>query len=80
MIGVSKGGDLACSMGTYIPEVKAVICINGLPVNTWSKLIMKNKVIPKLYFDMDKAEVLNSSFYQLLCKNSKVQILISDYQ
>lgn len=60
-VGVSKGGDLVCSMATFIPEVKAVVCINGIPVNTWSPLKVKDHVYPRLFFDVSKAVVSLSS-------------------
>ncbi|KAB7494657.1 hypothetical protein Anas_04984 [Armadillidium nasatum] len=46
VIGLSKGCDLAFSMATFIPEVKAAICINGLSVNCLKPMRVKDKVIP----------------------------------
>ncbi|MCL4141961.1 UNVERIFIED_CONTAM: hypothetical protein GTU68_032604 [Idotea baltica] len=58
-IGISKGADLACSMGALIPEVKAVVCINGIPVNTWCPLKTRDKTYPGLHFDISRGKIIN---------------------
>ncbi|KAB7499005.1 Acyl-coenzyme A thioesterase 1 [Armadillidium nasatum] len=60
VVGVSKGGDLALSIGTLIPEVKAVVCINGLSVNVLKPLKTKTKTIPPLPFDLTKIKFVKA--------------------
>lgn len=57
-IGVSKGGDIALSMSTFIPEVIAGVCINGSISNVQSRLNLHNSSIPGLDFNLGKIEVL----------------------
>ncbi|KAL7646641.1 UNVERIFIED_CONTAM: hypothetical protein RMT77_001892 [Armadillidium vulgare] len=57
-VGVSKGADIVCSIGTYLPKVKAVVCINGLPVNTWSPMRYKDIVVPGLPVHFDRLKLI----------------------
>lgn len=57
VIGVSKGGDLALSMATFIPEVTAAVCINGCISSVQSKLNLHNSVIPGLNYDISRLQV-----------------------
>ncbi|XP_045112618.1 acyl-coenzyme A thioesterase 1-like isoform X3 [Portunus trituberculatus] len=59
VIGVSKGGDLALSMSTFIPEVTAGVCINGSISNIQSRLNLHNGSIPPLNFDIGKIEMVD---------------------
>ncbi|XP_069944179.1 acyl-coenzyme A thioesterase 1 isoform X2 [Cherax quadricarinatus] len=56
-IGVSKGGDLVLSLATFIPEVKAAVCINGSCANTQSSLHLHDRTIPGLDFDISKVKI-----------------------
>lgn len=56
-IGVSKGADLALSLATYIPEVKAAVSINGCNANVMSRLHVRDRVLPGLDFDVSRVQV-----------------------
>ncbi|XP_076053242.1 acyl-coenzyme A thioesterase 5-like isoform X4 [Oratosquilla oratoria] len=56
-IGVSKGGDLALSMATYIPKVKASVWINGCNANVQAAFRLHGSIIPGLQFDLADVEV-----------------------
>lgn len=63
VIGVSKGADLALSLATFIPEVKASVWINGCNANVQASLHLHDRTIPGLDFDLSKAEVcMHSKF------------------
>ncbi|XP_050716802.1 acyl-coenzyme A thioesterase 1-like isoform X2 [Eriocheir sinensis] len=59
VLGVSKGADLALSMATFIPEVTAVVSINGCISSVVSKLNLHNGAIPGLEFDTARVEIKN---------------------
>ncbi|XP_063864235.1 acyl-coenzyme A thioesterase 3-like [Scylla paramamosain] len=61
VIGVSKGGDLALSMSTFIPEVTAGVCINGSISNIQSRLNLYDRSIPGLDFDLGKIEIVDGA-------------------
>ncbi|XP_068211024.1 acyl-coenzyme A thioesterase 5-like isoform X5 [Palaemon carinicauda] len=56
-VGVSKGGDLALSMATFIPEVKAAVSVNGCNANVQSDLRVSSRIIPGLQFDISRAKI-----------------------
>ncbi|XP_064092769.1 acyl-coenzyme A thioesterase 1-like isoform X3 [Macrobrachium nipponense] len=58
-IGVSKGGDLALSMATYIPEVKAAVSINGCNANVQAEFKISSRIVPGLQFDVSRAKFEN---------------------
>ncbi|RXG68170.1 putative acyl-coenzyme A thioesterase 6 [Armadillidium vulgare] len=57
-IGISKGADIVCSMGTYLPKVKAVVSINGLGVNAMFPMRYKDLFIPELAFRVERVKIL----------------------
>ncbi|XP_066970708.1 acyl-coenzyme A thioesterase 1-like isoform X3 [Macrobrachium rosenbergii] len=59
VIGISKGGDLALSMATYIPEVKAAVAINGCNANVQAEFKLSSRIIPGLQFDVSRAKFEN---------------------
>ncbi|XP_053344907.1 acyl-coenzyme A thioesterase 2, mitochondrial-like [Clarias gariepinus] len=67
ILSLSKGGDLALSMASFLPNVASIICINGCNANTMFPLHYKDMVIPPLILNMQNvittpsgiAEVLN---------------------
>ncbi|XP_063864232.1 acyl-coenzyme A thioesterase 1-like isoform X4 [Scylla paramamosain] len=61
VIGISKGGDLALSMSTFIPEVTAGVCINGSISNIQSRLNLHDRSIPGLDFDLGKIEIVDGT-------------------
>lgn len=74
VIGVSKGGDLALSMATFIPEVSLAVSINGSCYNlNWPLRINDHKVLPPLYLDFSQSDV--SSVY--VGKNFTIKLFFS---
>lgn len=61
VVGVSKGGDLALSMSTFIPEVTAVVWINGNISNAQSRLNLHEGSISGLSFDGEKFKILDGA-------------------
>lgn len=57
VVGSSKGGDLALSVATFIPKVKAAVCINGCTANAWYNLQVHGTTIPGLGVDLSKIKV-----------------------
>ncbi|KAM9719017.1 acyl-coenzyme A thioesterase 5-like isoform 1-T2 [Menidia menidia] len=55
VISLSKSGDLALSIASFLPNVEAVVWINGCSANTALPLYYKKKqVLPALMFDFKK--------------------------
>ena len=54
VISISKSGDIALSMASYLPGVKAVVSINGCCANTLFPLKYKGTVLPPLLPDLEK--------------------------
>ncbi|KAL2078238.1 hypothetical protein ACEWY4_025923 [Coilia grayii] len=54
VISISKSGDLALSMATYLPEVRAAVSINGCCFNTLFPLKYKGTIIAALLPDLQK--------------------------
>lgn len=60
-VGVSKGGDLALCLSTFIPEVTAGVCINGCISSVQSKLNLQDSSILPLELDLGRIEVVEGS-------------------
>lgn len=61
VISLSKSGDLALSIATYLPNVLATVWINGCSANVVFPLYYKkNKIHPPLMFDPSKQVVTES--------------------
>ncbi|XP_045606134.1 acyl-coenzyme A thioesterase 1 isoform X1 [Procambarus clarkii] len=56
-IGLSKGADLVLSLATYIPEVKAVVWINGCNANVQAELHLHDETLPALQIDASKIKI-----------------------
>ncbi|KAM4605187.1 acyl-coenzyme A thioesterase 3-like [Polymixia lowei] len=55
VISLSKSGDLALSIATYLPNIAATVWINGCSANTAFPLYYKNsKILPALMFDISR--------------------------
>lgn len=55
VISFSKTGDIALSIASYLPDVKAVVWINGCCANTVLPLYYKkSQILPPLMFDISK--------------------------
>ncbi|XP_029970814.1 acyl-coenzyme A thioesterase 5-like [Salarias fasciatus] len=67
VISLSKSGDLALSVASFLPGVEATVWINGCSANTAFPLFYKEKqILPPLNADLAKAEVTESGAY--MCK------------
>ncbi|XP_074506426.1 acyl-coenzyme A thioesterase 6-like [Sebastes fasciatus] len=54
VISLSKSGDLALSIASYLPDVEATVCINSCSANTLEPLYYKkSQVLPALLFDIN---------------------------
>ncbi|XP_019968098.2 acyl-coenzyme A thioesterase 1-like isoform X1 [Paralichthys olivaceus] len=61
LISLSKSGDLALSIASYLPHVDATVWINGCCANTVLPLYYKKeKIHPPLLFDAEKVIVTES--------------------
>ena len=56
--GISKGGDIALSMASYLSQVKAVACINGSISSIGTKTTFGNKSTEMLPASFDKVSYL----------------------
>ncbi|KAG9481358.1 acyl-coenzyme A thioesterase 1-like [Eleutherodactylus coqui] len=54
VIGLSKGADLAISMATFLPGIKAVVSVSGCNANSFAPLPCGNFVLPCLGFSAEK--------------------------
>lgn len=56
IIGRSKGGDIALSLAAFVPNIEAVVCINGCSANVAFPLYHKKRqVLSVIAFDYSKA-------------------------
>ncbi|XP_037643785.1 acyl-coenzyme A thioesterase 5-like [Sebastes umbrosus] len=61
VISISKSGDLALSIASYLPDVDATVWINGCSANTLLPLhYKKSQILPALMFDIKKIILTNS--------------------
>ncbi|XP_074091863.1 acyl-coenzyme A thioesterase 1-like [Macrotis lagotis] len=65
VIGSGKGAELAFSMATFLPNVAAVVSINGCIFNTGTALHCGQVILPGLPFDLDKITVTSSGVYDV---------------
>ncbi|XP_042354087.1 acyl-coenzyme A thioesterase 2, mitochondrial-like [Plectropomus leopardus] len=64
VISLSKGGDLALSIASYLPDVEAIVWINGCCANAALPLHYKKSLIhPALMFDLDSIIPTESGAY-----------------
>ncbi|KAM6920563.1 acyl-coenzyme A thioesterase 1-like isoform 1-T3 [Lycodopsis pacificus] len=55
VISISKSGDLALSIASYLPGVEATVWINGCSANTFLPLYYKKRqILPALMIDLSK--------------------------
>ncbi|MBN3304981.1 ACOT2 thioesterase, partial [Amia calva] len=55
LLAISKSGDLALSMSSFLPGISATVCINSCNANVMLPLHYKGRVIPPLMFDPHRA-------------------------
>ncbi|XP_036405730.1 acyl-coenzyme A thioesterase 1-like [Megalops cyprinoides] len=60
ILSISKSGDLALSMASFLPGVSATVCINACCANTMLPLHYKTMVIPPLNTDLTSVKVTES--------------------
>ncbi|XP_072425270.1 acyl-coenzyme A amino acid N-acyltransferase 1-like [Chiloscyllium punctatum] len=65
VIGSSKGGDLALSMITFLPQVVASVCISGCHANTITDLHYKDMRLPSLSYNVDRIIVSDSGILDM---------------
>ncbi|XP_007886309.1 acyl-coenzyme A thioesterase 1 [Callorhinchus milii] len=65
VLGSSKGGDLALSMATFLPNVAATVCISSCNANTESELHYKDWTKRGLTYDMDKIVLLKTGILNI---------------
>ncbi|KAM4690859.1 acyl-coenzyme A thioesterase 1-like [Rhinophrynus dorsalis] len=60
VIGISKGADLAVSMATFLPGIKAVVSISGCSANSFAPLQCDGFTLPGLGFSAEKIKFTES--------------------
>ncbi|KPP59489.1 acyl-coenzyme A thioesterase 1-like, partial [Scleropages formosus] len=60
VVSISKSGDLALSIASFLPGIAATMCVNGCNANTVLPLRCKDVVIPPLKADPSKVFVTES--------------------
>ncbi|XP_053553800.1 acyl-coenzyme A thioesterase 5 [Bombina bombina] len=60
VIGISKGADLALSMATFLPGIKAVVSISGCNASSFASLNCDDFILPGLGFDVEKIKFTES--------------------
>ncbi|MBN3326282.1 ACOT2 thioesterase, partial [Atractosteus spatula] len=60
ILSISKSGDLALSMSSFLSGISATVCINGCNANVMFPLHYKDTVIPPLMFDANRAVLTES--------------------
>lgn len=61
VLGLSKGADLALSMATFLPGIKAAVSISGLGVNSFTPLRVKGFTIPAHPCDVEKIKIIGDA-------------------
>lgn len=61
LLGYSKGGDLSLAMAAFLKNITAVATINGPVANTVFPLCYKDKTIPSLIWDENRARVYDNN-------------------
>ncbi|XP_075049605.1 acyl-coenzyme A thioesterase 1-like [Mixophyes fleayi] len=54
VIGLSKGADLAITMASFLPEIKAVVSVSGCNANSFAPIPCDGFVLPCLGFNAEK--------------------------
>ncbi|CAM4693770.1 unnamed protein product [Leuciscus chuanchicus] len=60
LVSISKSGDLALSMATFLPGISATVCVNGCNANTLVPIYYKDICIPPLMFDVKRSKMTPS--------------------
>ncbi|XP_077910045.1 acyl-coenzyme A thioesterase 2, mitochondrial-like [Halichoerus grypus] len=65
VIGSGKGAELAFSMASFLPNIAAVVSINGCISNTTTALTCGRFILPGLPFNLDKISAMDSGVYDV---------------
>ncbi|EFB27000.1 hypothetical protein PANDA_002652, partial [Ailuropoda melanoleuca] len=65
VIGSGKGAQLAFSMASFLPNIAAVVSINGCISNTTTALRCGSFILPGLPFNLDKISAMDSGVYDV---------------
>ncbi|XP_051952220.1 acyl-coenzyme A thioesterase 1-like [Xyrauchen texanus] len=57
LVSISKSGDLALSMASFLPDISATVWINGCNANTLVPIHYKDICLPPLLFDNNRAKI-----------------------
>ncbi|XP_056301409.1 acyl-coenzyme A thioesterase 1 [Danio aesculapii] len=57
LVSISKSGDLALSMATFLPDIAATIWVNGCNANTLVPVYYKDICVPPLLFDVSRTKI-----------------------
>ncbi|KAG5846866.1 acyl-coenzyme A thioesterase 1 isoform X1 [Anguilla anguilla] len=60
ILSISKSGDLALSMASFLSGVSATVCVNGCSANIMVPLHYRDMVIPPLLTDLNKVRTTES--------------------
>nr|XP_006130409.1 acyl-coenzyme A thioesterase 3-like [Pelodiscus sinensis] len=61
VLGLSKGADLALSLATFLPSIKAAVSISGCGVNTYIPLRVNGFTIPHHPYDLGRMKIDDES-------------------
>lgn len=62
LLSISKSGDLALAMATFLPGISATVWINGCNANTLVPICYKDICVPPLMFDVKRIKMTPSGF------------------
>ncbi|XP_051511707.1 acyl-coenzyme A thioesterase 1-like [Myxocyprinus asiaticus] len=62
LLSISKSGDLALSMASFLPGISATVCINGCNANTLVPLQYKDICLPPLLFNPKRVKMTPLGF------------------
>ncbi|XP_067273623.1 acyl-coenzyme A thioesterase 5-like [Pseudorasbora parva] len=66
LVSISKSGDLALSMATFLPGISATVWINGCNANTLVPIYYKDISIPPLLYDITRAKITPSGLLDIV--------------
>ncbi|KAF4099567.1 hypothetical protein G5714_019693 [Onychostoma macrolepis] len=65
LVSISKSGDLALAMATFLPGISATVWINGCNANTLVPIYYKDICVPPLMFDVKRTKMTPSGFVDI---------------
>ncbi|KAK2864349.1 hypothetical protein Q7C36_003503 [Tachysurus vachellii] len=65
IISISKSGDLALSMASFLPNISATVCINTCSANVLFPLLYKDMIIPAFSGNHKSAKVTSSGILDI---------------